>query len=407
MKTENSNRVNMINATITISDANAAATAGIPSFGTVLGNVKAKMVLINSLNQIGEGTTKGVTLDTNVLRKAMTALALKCANATLAFANSTNNNTLAALVNFSESKLNSFKKEDVDDVCEAIHDATNTNIVGASNFGVVASDVTDLQAVIDLYRTASQNPRQAIISKSQAKKQVANMVREVIDDLLIKQLDKMVNTLKVSNKTFYDAFKQGREIIDLGTTSAKVRGTVLDANDVPLKGVEFRILKTGTDVEVSNVLSDVKGKFNASKLPQGDFDFNFDLKGYKSSIETNVHISAGKELKRKIVMVKEVIVENDVPMGMIQNINVTGVDGTPQTIITVSVSGSALRFYASNMPNAAPGATFLDVQAGQTVTKTVQELVALLGASDTNNFVNVQNIGAMQGHYKITFDNLQ
>jgi hypothetical protein len=110
MKNENSNRVNMINANITICDANTTITAGIPAFAIALAAVKGKMILINSFNQIGEGTTKGVTLDTNGLRKTMTGLALKCANATLAFANSTNNNTLAALVNFSESKLNGLKK---------------------------------------------------------------------------------------------------------------------------------------------------------------------------------------------------------------------------------------------------------------------------------------------------------
>ena len=196
MKTRNSNRVNMINATITFSDANTAATAGILSYATILGQVKSKMVLINSLNQISDGTTTGVTLDTKVLRTAMSELALKCANATLAYANSIHNNTLAALVNYTESDLNRAKKEDVDDICEAIHDATNTNIAGASPFGVSASDVTDLQASIDLYRTASQNPRQAIISKSQAKKKVTNMIREVIDDLMVSQMDKMVNTLK-------------------------------------------------------------------------------------------------------------------------------------------------------------------------------------------------------------------
>lgn len=409
MKNENSNRVNMINSTIGISDANTAATAGIPSYATILGQVKSKMVLINSLNQIGSGTTKGVTLDTNLLRKTMSGLALKCANATLAFANSTGNNTLAALVNFSESKLNREKKEDVDDVCQGIHDATNSNIAGATNFGVVAADVTDLQAAIELYRIASQNPRQAIITKTQAIRQVGTMVREVIDDLLIAQLDKMVNTLKASNKTFFDAYKQAREIIDLGTTTAKVRGVVLDVEDVPLKGVSFTITKTGTAIEVAKVLSDNKGKFNASKLPSGDFDFKFELSGYVTESETNVHISSGKELKRKIVMAKgggSAVREGDVMMGMIMNLNVDGINATPATTVTVEVNGSALRFYASPTNNGAPGASFIDVQAGQSVTKTADEFAALVGFSDTNGFLNVQNIGAMQAHYKITFTNL-
>lgn len=400
----------MINSNITYCDANTAATAGIPSFGTVSGSVKSKMVLINSLNQIAEGTTKGVTLDTKAIRKEMTALALKCANATLAFANSTSNNTLAALVNYSESKLNGLKKEDVDDVCQAIHDATDTNFAGASNFGVVASDVTDLQAAIDLYRTASQNPRQAIITKSQAKKQVATMVREVIDDLLVKQLDKMANTLKLTNKNFVDGYRQSREILDLGTTTAKVRGTVLDDEDVPLKGVIFSILDSGTEDEVASVKTDNKGKFNASKLKAGLFDFKWELNGYKPVIETEVKISNGKELKRKVVMVKAgkvVVLEGDVAMGMIFNINVDGIKGTTATDIMIEVSGSPLRFYASTMPNGTPGGTFLDVQAGQSITKTAEEFITLLGLNDTNKYLNVQNIGAMNGHYKITLDDLQ
>jgi len=409
MKNENSNRVNMINSTIGFSDANTAATAGIPSYATILGQVKSKMVLINSLNQIGSGTTKGVTLDTNLLRKTMSGLALKCANATLAFANSTGNNTLAALVNFSESKLNREKKEDVDDVCQGIHDATNSNIAGATNFGVVAADVTDLQAAIDLYRIASQNPRQAIITKTQAIRQVGTMVREVIDSLLIAQMDKMVNTLKATNKDFFNGYKQAREIIDLGTTTAKVRGVVLDVEDVPLKGVSFTISKTGTAIEVAKVLSDNKGKFNASKLPSGDYDFKFELSGYVTESESNVHISSGKELKRKIVMAKgggSAVREGDVMMGMISNIIVDDIKGTPATTITIEVSGTALRFYASPSSNGAPSATFLDVQAGVSVTKTVEEFVAAIGLSDTNKFLNVQNVGAMQAHYRITFTNL-
>lgn len=94
-------------------------------------------------------------------------------------------------------------------------------------------------------------------------------------------------------------------------------------------------------------------------------------------------------------------------MGMIQNINVGDIKGTPQTDVTIQVTGSALRFYASSMPNGTPSGAFLDVQAGQTITKSAAELVSLLGLNDTNNFFNVQNIGAMNGHCKITLDDLQ
>lgn len=405
MKNENSNRVNMINANITFCDANSTATSGIPAFAIALAAVKAKMLLINSYNQIGKGTTKGVTLDTKGLRKNMTDLALKCANATLAFANSTSNNTLAALVNFSETKLNALKKEDVDDVCQGIHDATNANSAGALNFGIVATDITDLQSSIDLYRVASQNPRQAIISKSQAKKQVENMVREVIDDLLLAQMDKMVNTLKPSNKTFWDGYRQSREILDLGTTTAKVRGTVLDEEDVPLKSVIFSILDSGTEDVVVSVKTDNKGKFNASKLKAGLFDFKWELDGYKPVIETEVKISNGKELKRKVVMVKStgVTKEGDLMQGSVANIDVSGVDDQKVSKVTIEATNTTMRFYGAKNPgDGNGGGAFIDVQAGQSVTKSAKDFGMQTGLGMQGNFLNVQNVGGMMGHWKIT-----
>jgi hypothetical protein len=404
MKTESSNRVNMINANITYCDANTTATSGITSFATVLGNVKSKMVLINSLNQIGDGTTTGVTLDTKLLRKAMTGLALKCGNATLAYANSVHNNTLAALVNYTESKLNSLKKEDVDDTCEAIHDATNDNIAAVTPFGATATDVTDLQAAIALYRTASQNPRQAIISRSQAKLQADNMIREVIDDLLAGQLDKMAGTLKLSNPEFYSGYKQSREIIDLGTTTAKIRGTVLDVNDTPLRNVEFTIYKTGTGEVVAETRTDIKGKYGISKLPVGIVDLKWVLSGYKTVTEREVKITAGKELRRKIVMEEAIVREGEFLPGKIENVDLNGVDEAI-TKITVEAIGTSVQVFGSNGPGNGPNGNTLFVDEGQAISKSRNDFINVTSFMlNGNTFLNVQNMGSNLGEWRITFE---
>ncbi len=306
MKATDSNRVNMINAVIVLSDlpGSVTATSGISAYATVLGQVKTKMVLINGANIIGGGSTSGVTLDTKGLRKAMELIAMKCANATIGFANSTHNNTLKALVNISASKLAGTQKEDVDDVCEGIQNATAANIGGAITFGALATDPADLGSAIGLYRTASQKPRNAVISRSQAKKDVSRMVGEVVADLFVGQMDKMVDTLKVSNVGYWKSYKQAREIINLGSTTAKVRGSVKDELDVPKSNVRFSIFKTGTATLVTMVITDAKGKFNATNLPVGDFDFKWELDTYITVTETNVHIAAGKELQRRIVLKK-------------------------------------------------------------------------------------------------------
>lgn len=214
MDDKSTNRTDMIRLTVKFCDDNTSATAGITAFAPVLATTKTKLSLIDSLNEISIGTTKGVTLDAVKLRKTMTELALKCANAVIAYASSINDNTLKAKVNYTESDFKKMKKEDVDDVCQTIHDVTNTHLEKAKNYGVSEADVTDLQTAIALYRTAVQNPRQAIISKKEANKKIKEIIREIIDNLFKNQMDKMASTLKTSNADFYNGYFSAREIID-------------------------------------------------------------------------------------------------------------------------------------------------------------------------------------------------
>ena len=398
MNRKDTNRLNMIDTTVDYCELNAADTAAIINFAIVILAIKAKLVLISALNQIGTGTTKGVTIDTNLLRRTMTDLALKCANATIGYANSVNNNTLKALVNFTKSSLDKLSKEDVDDVCKAIHDATSANAANVVSYGVVATDITDLLAAINLFRTATQNPRQAIITKSQAILQSKVMVREVIDDLLVGQLDVMANTLKLSNYNYWTGYYQAREIVDLGSTTAKVRGTVLDMNDVPIQQADFTIYETGTLIKRAEVSTDIKGKYKADHLPSGDFDFKWEKHGYGTLTETNVHIGPGKELNRKVVLHALVTLEGDLMMMMVGNIDLQGNGIEATSIITIEAVNSPMRFYTSNSPAGLPGAQFIDVQAGQSITKTVQEFLDLVGQ---NQYTNVQNVGGVMGHWKV------
>jgi hypothetical protein len=398
MKNVTSNRVNMINATITFCDGNTSATSGIIQFANVLGDVKSKMILINSLNQIAGGTTTGVTLDTNALRRAMTALALKCANGTLAYANATNNNTLAALVNFNESKFIRAKKEEVDDMCEGIRAATDANIAAVVDYGVAATDVTDLQSAIDLYRTASQNPRFAVITKSQANKQMEVMVKEVIDNLLVKQLDKMVNTLKTVNFVFWDGYRQARDIIDLCSTTAKLSGTVLNENDVPLINVDFTVYAAGTTEVLKSAKTDVKGKYNVSKLAAGMVDFKWALTGYSTVVETDVKIVAGKELRRNVTMLVEEVRQGNLSP---ENVDTVFINNIGWAINTVQLSAglSTMRFYTGLDATS----NYIDVLAGQVLNMPFVEFAAAIGLNAGDGVFLVKNVGSVNGSWKVVF----
>src|SRR5688572_15133912 len=107
-----SNLINMVRTVFNYCTDNAAATAGIAAFAPAKADVGNKLVLVDSLTQIVEGTSKGVTLDTILIRDAMTQIAFKCGSGVAGYAGSINNNTLRLKVDFSIPKLNRFRKDE-------------------------------------------------------------------------------------------------------------------------------------------------------------------------------------------------------------------------------------------------------------------------------------------------------
>mgnify|MGYP001618518878 CR=1 FL=1 len=264
MENTEKNRANMIRTTNQFCADNASATAAITAFAPTLAQSQAKLLLVDQLDQIVMQTSKGVTLDTTVLRKSMTLIALKCGDATTAYATSIGNNTLKAQVNYTENKLNRLAKEEVDDVCQTIREATDANMANAQNHGTSATDSSDLQTTINLYRIAVQNPRQAIINKSDAVKQIKKIIQEEINLILKGQMDKMVLTLKTSNPNFVNKYFLAREIIDLGKTTGKLRGTTTDPAKKPLQKAAI-ILRLTTQTAMPTKPSQMPKQSSASQ----------------------------------------------------------------------------------------------------------------------------------------------
>ncbi|MBK5285631.1 MAG: hypothetical protein JJE25_09510, partial [Bacteroidia bacterium] len=245
MDNQDTNHVNMIRTTHDFCKANPAPTAGIAAFAPLVATVHNKLTLIDGLDIIAMGSTTGVTLDTNLLRSTMSDIAYKCAAATFAYAASVNNNTLMAQVKQRRSEFDSFKKEEVDDICQGIHDVAHNNIALVSPFGITPIDVTDLQTAIDLYIASIQGPRQARITIGNAKSQIKEIIKDTIQNIIKNQMDRMVDTLKLSNKIFYDKYYLAREIIDLGSTTTKIRGTIKDNEGNPLPNAIVSLFLTG------------------------------------------------------------------------------------------------------------------------------------------------------------------
>ncbi len=302
MRGRDINRVSMMGSVIVYCEKNASATSGIAAFATGLAKLKARKKEIDELNVVESTPSTGVTMDVRVLRKRMCEQALRCANATLAYAHSVKNYELAESVDFTEERFRVMSKMKVTDMCELIKNATSAHIGAVADWGITAGDVSDLESKISAYKQQGSRPRLAIISKSGANKKIKELIRDTLDNLLKNELDRMAGTLRYSNKEFWIGYKIAREIIDLGVRHSRVKGTVRDETDKPVTGVRFGIYETETKKLVREVVTGATGAFNVARLPRGNFDFVWEGEGFVTRREENVRIGLGKVLRRRVVM---------------------------------------------------------------------------------------------------------
>lgn len=375
---------------------------GIPAFATTKTSADTKLVLIDNLTALADSNTTGVTLDTNQLRTTMTLLALKCGNAVSAYAASINDNTLRVAVTYTETQMARFKKEEIDDICEQIHNLANTHAALAGMFGYTPIDVTDLFTAIGLYRTSIQNPRQAIITRSTAIENIKALVRDISDNLFKKQMDKMVNTLKASQPNFVTNYFKARIILDLGSTTAKVRGNIKNEEEIPLPGAKFYITLTGINEKIAETIAEIGGKYSLANILPNDYDLYWEHPFYQTNLESNVHISAGEELTRNIELLHLAPITGTINSAQI--INIFNPSSTPWMIgITVKIKNTTttpmiggINFYLANAPDEAfSGSNGSTLLPGQEETHTVN-------FSDFKPYFNISYTGPNTGTYEIT-----
>lgn len=98
--------------------------------------------------------------------------------------------------------------------------------------------------------------------------------------------------------------------------------------------------------------------------------------------------------------------EGDLIQGKVKNIDVTNIDGTKESTVKLEATDTAMRYYSSNTAGGGQTGGAIDIQPGQVSEYTGVQFAQMLGFNDQNKFLNVQNVGGANGHWKITVTNV-
>ncbi|MCG3167393.1 MAG: hypothetical protein POELPBGB_03183 [Bacteroidia bacterium] len=344
--------------------------AAITGFASVVTLFFSKITLIQNTENRQQRTTKGVTGDKKVKKAALIEKMLVVSGGIQSFANDTGNQELYELVNFTSSDLEKVGDSLLIDRANLILTTGNTHAADILPKGITAIILGELQTLITEYDELAPSPRNLISNKKTATEQLVTLFGET-DELLKKNLDKLMMQFKASNPEFYIDYFNNREIIDLGTQHTRLGGVITDSEGNPLEGVT--ITAEGADlVEVS----DAGGAYLFKPFIPGDFTVTFEKAGFVTQTLNNVHVSAGQHLVLDVVMAREVLT---VTINGMQVLNIFG-PGEARWVAGVSVKiknitqGPVIgggHFYTANTAAEGWDGTGTPILPGQQVIHTV------------------------------------
>jgi hypothetical protein len=97
--------------------------------------------------------------------------------------------------------------------------------------------------------------------------------------------------------------------------------------------------------------------------------------------------------------------EADVAFAADLDVDISDLEGTDESTITIEVSGTNLKFFSATTPGGTNGASIYEASVG-TVTLLLSDFGTATGIDETRPFLTVRNSGVVPGHYKLTFTNM-
>ena len=146
-------------------------------------------------------------------------LAAEVCGSTLAYAEQTGDERLAAKLNIPFTKLSSGKDSRIISNCRNIHKAASSVVDSLGEFKVTPAKLKALKQKVDDYKTLSTKPREAIAERKAATRRISVVLRQATR-LLRKRLDPLMVPFKASDPEFYAQYKAARRIVKPGSTDS-------------------------------------------------------------------------------------------------------------------------------------------------------------------------------------------
>lgn len=304
MNTSQENKLSMYEATIEVMDNNSALVGTVAALVAAKSDMVNKTLEIRAANTVQQMTTKGKTMDKADRKEELADTAYAVAGSVQAYAAENNNNDLYMLVNFSRWTLRKADDEEIQQLCQLIHDQANAVVGDLADYGVDVAKLTALQDMINAWSSQSQAPRVAISERVAATLSLPELFAEA-DDIIKKRMDKLMEQFYQTEKTFYDTYKAARKIVNAGhggssdtpANAISISGNVADnSTSSPIVGATVTLIPSdGGDPIVTTTTDDGSYEMEFTDVPPAT-TFSATLEATAENFEpssTPIEVEAG------------------------------------------------------------------------------------------------------------------
>ena len=203
-----------------------------PALATAKGDIETLVQQIKDKGRDKREATAGKTEKKQQAEDAMILALVKVASSLYSFARRTKKSEVAAIADVTESQLRKIRDTELASMATSIHTSALANVAALADYGVTPAVLTDLQTKTAAFSTpACRNAlRRAGTALGDRESSVAERVGagaalgdlfDQMDELLKDELDRLIETVRESERDFYNEYFAARVIKDIGIRHTK------------------------------------------------------------------------------------------------------------------------------------------------------------------------------------------
>ena len=221
MDTKQTNRIAMFKTVSTHLDTHNGVWNGMAPLATAVQAFKAKIAAIDAAAQQQE-TPTGATAGKASARDQLEDVLFLTCEALGALAHASDDHELLALTSLSPSAIDILGAEELVNRATTVLGRANALKAELATVQVTQANLDEFTQALQNFRAAKEQPRTATAERMAQTQSLASLIREA-NEILRKQIDRLVNLFRRSHPDFVTGYEGARVIVDRAATHAATK----------------------------------------------------------------------------------------------------------------------------------------------------------------------------------------